>query len=110
MSDVEQTHRRLRKELGHEPEIQEIARELYEQELEPESARLLREKVAQVMQGLTLTEKAILRSRFGLNDGRPRTLEEVGEEFKVDHQQIRDIEVKGLKKLRHPIRSRWPQP
>lgn len=110
MSDLEQTRRRLRQELGREPEIQELGFELYERELEPESTRLLREKVADVMQGLTLTEKAILRLRLGLIDGRPRTLEEVGQEFNLDRQQIRDIEVKALKKLRHPTRSRWPQP
>jgi RNA polymerase primary sigma factor len=49
----------------------------------------------------------VLRLRFGLEDGRPRTLEEVGRHFQVTRERIRQIEAKALRKLRHPTRSRW---
>ncbi len=56
--------------------------------------------------GLTQREQEVLRLRFGLDDGRSRTLEEVGREFKVTRERIRQIEAKALRKLRHPSRSR----
>ena len=57
---------------------------------------------------LTLTEREqkVLRLRFGLDDGRPRTLEEVGRQFNVTRERIRQIEAKALRKLRHPSRSK----
>jgi RNA polymerase primary sigma factor len=55
---------------------------------------------------LTIREQEVLRLRFGLDDGRSRTLEEVGREFKVTRERIRQIEAKALRKLRHPSRSR----
>jgi RNA polymerase primary sigma factor len=59
-----------------------------------------------VLDTLTPREQMILRLRFGLDDGRSRTLEEVGKEFKVTRERIRQIEAKALRKLRHPTRSR----
>ena len=55
---------------------------------------------------LTEREQKVLRLRFGMNDGRARTLEEVGREFDVTRERIRQIEAKALRKLRHPSRSR----
>ena len=61
---------------------------------------------ADVLKTLTPREEKVLRLRFGLEDGRPRTLEEVGKEFNVTRERIRQIEAKALRKLRHPSRSR----
>lgn len=66
---------------------------------------LLQEHVQQVMQDLTERERRVVAMRFGLNDGNPRTLEEVGREFNVTRERIRQIEAKTLAKLRHPSRS-----
>jgi len=59
-----------------------------------------------VLQGLTEREEKVLRLRFGLLDGRTRTLEEVGKEFNVTRERIRQIEAKALRKLKHPTRSK----
>ncbi|MCP4653042.1 MAG: RNA polymerase sigma factor RpoD [Candidatus Omnitrophica bacterium] len=67
---------------------------------------MLKEELTQVMESLTLREKRILTLRFGLEDGTPKTLEEVGTIFRVTRERIRQIEAKALKKLRHPSRSR----
>ena len=67
---------------------------------------LLREQLDEVLGSLTEREQKVLRLRFGLDDGRARTLEEVGEEFDVTRERIRQIEAKALRKLRHPSRSR----
>ena len=67
---------------------------------------LLREQLLEVLSSLTDREQKVLRLRFGLDDGRSRTLEEVGREFKVTRERIRQIEAKALRKLRHPSRSR----
>lgn len=67
---------------------------------------LLREQLLEVMQSLTEREQRVLRLRFGLDDGKARTLEEVGKEFEVTRERIRQIEAKALRKLRHPSRSR----
>ena len=67
---------------------------------------LLQEQLDEVMQTLTEREKKVLALRFGLEDGRSRTLEEVGKEFHVTRERIRQIEAKALRKLRHPSRSR----
>ena len=67
---------------------------------------LLQEQLDEVMQTLTDREKKVLALRFGLEDGRSRTLEEVGKEFHVTRERIRQIEAKALRKLRHPSRSR----
>ena len=67
---------------------------------------LLREQLSDVLSTLTPREEKVLRLRFGLEDGRPRTLEEVGKEFNVTRERIRQIEAKALRKLRHPSRSR----
>ncbi len=66
------------------------------------SHQMLREQVAQVLDQLTEREKRVLKLRFGLEDGTQRTLEEVGKEFGVTRERIRQIEVKALRKLRHP--------
>ena len=67
---------------------------------------LLREQLDEVLQTLTDREQKVLRLRFGLDDGRQRTLEEVGKDFNVTRERIRQIEAKALRKLRHPSRSR----
>ena len=77
--------------------------------LEPSEAAsftLLREQIWDVLGTLTPREEKVLRLRFGLDDGRQRTLEEVGQEFDVTRERIRQIEAKALRKLRHPSRSR----
>ena len=67
---------------------------------------LLKEQLVDVLKTLTPREEKVLRLRFGLDDGRQRTLEEVGHEFKVTRERIRQIEAKALRKLRHPSRSK----
>ena len=67
---------------------------------------LLKEQLTEVLGTLTEREQKVLRLRFGLDDGRARTLEEVGKEFNVTRERIRQIEAKALRKLRHPSRSR----
>ena len=67
---------------------------------------LLKEQLDEVLDTLTEREQKVLRLRFGMNDGRARTLEEVGKEFDVTRERIRQIEAKALRKLRHPSRSR----
>lgn len=69
------------------------------------SFALLKEQLFEVLQELTPREEKVLRLRFGLDDGRTRTLEEVGREFDVTRERIRQIEAKALRKLRHPSRS-----
>jgi RNA polymerase primary sigma factor len=68
--------------------------------------QLLREQVDDVLDSLTGRERRVLRLRFGLDDGQTRTLEEVGREFGVTRERIRQIEAKALRKLRHPSRSK----
>ena len=70
------------------------------------SHTILREQLSDVLSTLTPREEKVLRLRFGLEDGRSRTLEEVGKEFNVTRERIRQIEAKALRKLRHPSRSR----
>ena len=70
------------------------------------SHQLLKEQVIDVLSSLTPRERKVLELRFGLGDGRSRTLEEVGREFNVTRERIRQIEAKALRKLRHPTRSR----
>ncbi|MCL2579038.1 MAG: RNA polymerase sigma factor RpoD [Oscillospiraceae bacterium] len=73
---------------------------------EAASHTLLREQLGEVLSTLTDREEKVLRLRFGLEDGRSRTLEEVGKEFSVTRERIRQIEAKALRKLRHPSRSK----
>lgn len=70
------------------------------------TATLLKEQIEEVLDTLTDRERNVLRLRFGLEDGRSRTLEEVGKEFNVTRERIRQIEAKALRKLRHPSRSK----
>ena len=70
------------------------------------SHTLLKEQLGEVLKTLTPREEKVLRLRFGLEDGRSRTLEEVGKEFNVTRERIRQIEAKALRKLRHPSRSK----
>jgi len=70
------------------------------------SKHLLKEKIGEVLSEFTPREQRVLVLRFGLEDGRSRTLEEVGFEFHVTRERIRQIEAKTLRKLRHPRRSR----
>ena len=67
---------------------------------------MLKEQLVEVLGTLTDREQKVLRLRFGLDDGRSRTLEEVGKEFDVTRERIRQIEAKALRKLRHPSRSK----
>ena len=76
------------------------------QPLESASKQLLKDQINEVLLTLTIREQRVLQLRFGLEDGRSRTLEEVGLEFKVTRERIRQIEAKALRKLRHPSRSR----
>ncbi len=73
---------------------------------ESAASTLLREQLMEVLQTLTPREQKVLKLRFGLEDGRQRTLEEVGREFNVTRERIRQIEAKALRKLRHPSRSK----
>ena len=143
---VSRVSRQLLQELGHEPSIDEIAREM---EISPEKVReiskialdpvslempigeeedshlgdfiqdddspapsdavsqtMLREQLLEVLHTLTPREEHVLMLRFGLTDGRMRTLEEVGKEFNITRERIRQIEAKALRKLRHPSRSK----
>ena len=70
------------------------------------TATLLREQLNKVLDTLAEREQKVLRLRFGLDDGKARTLEEVGKEFNVTRERIRQIEAKALRKLRHPSRSK----
>ncbi len=74
--------------------------------VEAATYHLLRNQVEDVLDSLTLRERRVLQLRFGLEDGRSRTLEEVGREFGVTRERIRQIEAKALRKLRHPTRSK----
>ncbi|MDE5547440.1 MAG: sigma-70 family RNA polymerase sigma factor, partial [Clostridia bacterium] len=67
---------------------------------------LLKEQLLSVLDTLTPREEKVLRLRYGIDDGKPRTLEEVGKEFNVTRERIRQIAAKALRKLRHPSRSR----
>ena len=70
------------------------------------SFKMLKEQLLRVLDTLTPREEKVLRLRYGLDDGKPRTLEEVGKEFNVTRERIRQIEAKALRKLRHPSRSK----
>jgi len=67
---------------------------------------MLKDEIAEVLLTLTEREEKVIRLRFGLEDGKSRTLEEVGQMFGVTRERIRQIEAKALRKLRHPSRSR----
>ena len=73
---------------------------------ESASNSLLREQLRNILRTLTPREEEVIKLRFGLDDGRPRTLEEVGKQFKITRERIRQIEAKALRKLRHPSRSK----
>ena len=73
---------------------------------EAAASTMLRNELEEVLNTLSPREKQVLELRFGLNDGQPRTLEEVGKQFNVTRERIRQIEAKALRKLRHPTRSR----
>ena len=90
--------RQLLQELGREPSVPAPA--------DAAAFTLLKEQLVEVLGTLTEREQKVLRLRFGLDDGRARTLEEVGKEFNVTRERIRQIEAKALRKLRHPSRSR----
>ena len=70
------------------------------------TSTMLKEQIARVLDTLTPREEKVLRLRYGIDDGRPRTLEEVGRQFNVTRERIRQIEAKALRKLRHPSRSK----
>jgi RNA polymerase primary sigma factor len=83
-----------------------IPDELGEAPSDAASYQMLRESMEDVLSSLSEREREVLRLRFGLEDGRSRTLEEVGKQFNVTRERIRQIEAKALRKLRHPSRSR----
>ena len=70
------------------------------------SEMCIRDRLVDVLGTLTPREEKVLKLRFGIEDGRTRTLEEVGKEFNVTRERIRQIEAKALRKLRHPSRSK----
>jgi RNA polymerase primary sigma factor len=70
------------------------------------SYQMLKEQVEEVLDSLSGRERRVLQLRFGIDDGRQRTLEEVGYQFGVTRERIRQIEAKALRKLRHPTRSK----
>jgi len=80
-----------------------------ENPVEITSYSLMKEKLGEVMAGLTERERKVLELRFGLGDGYARTLEEVGKQYKVTRERIRQIEAKALRKMRHPTRIRHLQ-
>src|SRR5947199_10514790 len=69
-------------------------------------ANLLRDRIAEVLRSLTPREREVIELRFGLKDGQPRTLEEVAKAYGITPERIRQIEARGLLKLRQPIRSK----
>jgi len=69
-------------------------------------SQMLKDEIREVLSKLTLREQRVLNLRFGLEDGRCRTLEECGLEFRITRERIRQIEAKALRRLRHPSRSR----
>ena len=69
-------------------------------------AKMLKEELLKVLDTLTPRENEVIRKRYGLDDSRPKTLEEVGREFNVTRERIRQIEAKALRKLRHPNRTK----
>jgi len=73
--------------------------------LEAATFGMMQEEIASVLQSLSARERRVLELRFGLTDGKPRTLEEVGREFGITRERIRQIEAKTLSKLRHPSRA-----
>ncbi len=74
--------------------------------MEAAAQKLLREQLLSVIETLTPREQKVIRMRYGLDNSHPRTLEEVGKEFNVTRERIRQIEAKALRKLRHPNRSK----
>ena len=70
---------------------------------------MLKEELSNALESLTERERQVVKLRFGLEDGRPRTLEEVGQVFNVTRERIRQIEAKALKKLKNPVRGRMIQ-
>ncbi len=69
--------------------------------------QMLREQLGEVLHSLSPREEMVVRLRYGLDDGRPRTLEEVGQQFQITRERIRQIEAKALRKIRHPSRSKY---
>ena len=133
INKVIRVSRQLLQELGHDPSPEEIAKEMnmpvdrvrdilkiaqdshlgdfIPDDYAPEPAEaasfmLLKEQLVEVLKTLTPREEKVLRLRFGIEDGHTRTLEEVGKEFNVTRERIRQIEAKALRKLRHPSRSK----
>ena len=115
INKVKKVSSQLLHENGHEPTADEISaaldmpvdkvREIM-RVAQAASHTLLKEQLGSVLKTLTPREAKVLSLRFGLDDGRPRTLEEVGKEFNVTRERIRQIEAKALRKLRHPSRSK----
>mgnify|MGYP003375380585 CR=1 FL=1 len=107
------TSRMLLQELGREPTNEENSQlgDFIEDEsllspVDSASFSMLKEELEVAMASLTERERNVIKLRFGLDDGKTRTLEEVGKEFNVTRERIRQIEAKALRKLRHPSRSR----
>ncbi len=105
ITKVKKVSSQLLHENGHDPTADEIAEKL---EMPVERVREIMRIAQDPVSLSTLTEREakVLKLRFGLEDGRSRTLEEVGKEFDVTRERIRQIEAKALRKLRHPSRSK----
>ena len=88
-----------------EEKVVGLLHDVLEDHPEKVTIEMLKEELSQVLLTLTEREEKVLRLRFGLDDGQCRTLEEVGQEFNVTRERIRQIEAKALRKLRHPSRS-----
>ena len=120
INKVIRVSRQLLQELGHDPSPEEtpigeeedshlgdfIPDDDAPEPAEAASFMLLKEQLVEVLKTLTPREEKVLRLRFGIEDGHTRTLEEVGKEFNVTRERIRQIEAKALRKLRHPSRSK----
>ena len=102
INKVIRVSRQLLQELGHDPSPEEISAEM---NMPVDKVREIL-KLVDVLGTLTPREEKVLKLRFGIEDGRTRTLEEVGKEFNVTRERIRQIEAKALRKLRHPSRSK----
>ena len=107
INKMSKMQRKLTLELGYEPSVSELAEALeMSEDKVMEIMQIAREHIDALLGDLKERERQVIVLRFGLEDGHPRTLEEVGKEFNVTRERIRQIEAKALRKLRNPVRSK----